>query len=128
MVRQWTTIIGIAAVMLSALAFAASDPAGEKKLQQAIDLVDSRGDLARAIPLFEEVSRSPDRALAARALLHLGQAQERQARERARATYEKILKEFGNQAAIADVARKRLNALAWPRPLRRPSHSALRGV
>ena len=59
------------------------------------------------MPLFEQASRSTDRAVASRALLYLGGIQERQGREAARATYDRILRDFGNQAA----ARKRESGL-----------------
>ena len=87
----------ITALTLFAAALYAADPARAQTLQRAIDLMESKGDMAKAMPLFEEAAHSADKALAARALLYLGQAQERQGAERARATYERIIKEFGNQ-------------------------------
>jgi Tol biopolymer transport system component len=89
----------------------AADSAREQTLQRAIDLMESKGDMAKAMPLFEVAARSSDKALAARALLYLGQGQERQGTERARATYERIIKEFGNQTETVAVARKRLAGL-----------------
>jgi Tol biopolymer transport system component len=89
----------------------AADTARERKLQQAIDLMESKGDLAKAIPMFEDVAHSSDRALAARALLHLGDAQQRRGGSQARATYERIVKEFGSETETADAARQRLASL-----------------
>jgi tetratricopeptide (TPR) repeat protein len=86
----------------------AADTAREQKLQQGINLMESKGDLAKAMPLFEEAARSSDRAVAARALLYLGEAQERQSTEKARATYERIVKEFSNQTETVAAAQKRL--------------------
>jgi len=63
------------------------------------------------MPLFEEAARSADKALAARALLYLGQGQERQGADKARGTYERIIKEFGNQTETVAAARKRLAAM-----------------
>lgn len=88
-----------------------ADPQGERTLQRGIDLLESKGDLAKAMPLFEQASHSSDRALAARALLYLGQAQERQAADKARATYERIVKDFGSQKDSAEEAQKRLVAI-----------------
>lgn len=95
---------------LAAVAFGA-DTAREQKLQQAINLMESKGDAAKAMPMLEDVVRSSDRALAARALLYLGQAQERQGADKARATYERIVKEFGNQTEMVAAAQQRLAAL-----------------
>jgi hypothetical protein len=70
-----------------------------------------KGDLAKAMPLSEEAARSSDRGLAARGLLYLGQAQERQDQQMARATYERIVKEFGNQTESAAAVQKYLASL-----------------
>jgi Tol biopolymer transport system component len=100
---------------LAALALAASliaqDAAREQKLQQAIDLLETKGDAAKAIPLLEEVARSGDDALAARGLLYLGQAQERQGLAAARNTYERIVRQYAAQHAIAIQAQARLTAI-----------------
>jgi len=98
-----------------AIAIFAADTAREQKLQQAIDLMESKGDLGKAIPMFEDVARSSDRGLAARALLHLGQAQERQGADKARATYERIVKEFSSQTDSVAAAQQRLSALGGSR-------------
>jgi len=100
--------------VLTAMAFGA-DTAREQKLQQAINLMESKGDVAKAMPMLEDVARSSDRALAARALLYLGQAQERQGADKARATYERIVKEFGNQTEMVAAAQQRLVALGGSR-------------
>jgi Tol biopolymer transport system component len=114
-------LIAIAIFGAAALtALFAADTAREQKLQQGISLMESKGDLAKAMPLFEEAARSSDRAVAARALLYLGEAQERQSAEKARATYERIVKEFGNQTETAAAAQKRLAALGGA-----PSSAAL---
>src|SRR5690348_9285403 len=94
-----------------AVAMVAADTARERKLQQAIDLMESKGDVAKAIPMFEDVARSSDRGLAARALLHLGDAQQRRGGSQARAIYERILKEFASETETASAARQRLASL-----------------
>ena len=75
-IRMWC-IATIAAGVVFTSTLLASDPVREQKLQQAIDLIESKGEIAHAIPLLEDAAKSTDRALAARALLYLGQAQER---------------------------------------------------
>ena len=104
----------IAALIFGAAAFIAlfaADKPREQTLQRGIDLMESKGDAAKAVPLFEDAARSSDRAVAARALLYLGQAQERQGADKARATYERIVKEFGNQTETVAAAQQRLAAL-----------------
>jgi Tol biopolymer transport system component len=95
-----------------AVTLAGQDAAREQKLQQAIDLLETKGDVKSAVPLLEEVARSTDQALAARGLLYLGQAQERQGEAAARRTYERIISEFASQTSIVEQARSRLAGLA----------------
>jgi Tol biopolymer transport system component len=109
-IKRLAAGLAATATILAIMVFAA-DAAREQKLQQAINLVESKGDLAKAIPMFEDVARSRDRSLAARALLHLGDAQQRQGADKARATYERIVKEFGSEAETVAAARQRLSAL-----------------
>jgi Tol biopolymer transport system component len=110
------------AAMLATLAVTmalAADAAGERQLQQAIDLME-RGNVTKASALFEQLSHRSDSALAARALLYLASAQERQGREQARATYARIVKDFAAQKEVAAQARQRLTELALPQRRSRP--------
>ena len=102
-----TTLVALAL----AVSLAGQDVAREQKLQQAIDLLETKGDATRAMPLLEEVAKSADQGLAARALLYLGQAQERQGSDAARATYGRIIREFANHSAVVERAKARLDAL-----------------
>jgi Tol biopolymer transport system component len=89
----------------------AADPVREQALQKAIDLMETKGDLAGATRLFEDAARSSDRSVAARALLYLGQTQERQGVEKARSTYKQIEREYGDQRETVAEAKRRLTAL-----------------
>lgn len=113
MTKKLIATMALGAAALTGVLIAA-DSAREQKLQQAIDLMESKGDLAKAMPMFEDIARSSDRALAARALLYLGQAQERQGADKARATYSRIVNEFGTQTETVAAARQRLAALGNP--------------
>ncbi len=114
MIKIFTASVVFAAALVVVLP--AADTAREQKLQQGIDLMESKGDLAKATPLFEEAARSSGRAVAARALRYLGQAQERrQGTDKARVTYERIVKEFSNQTETAAAAQQRLAALGGVR-------------
>ena len=109
-----TVQLGIVVLGAATVIFAA-DSKREQTLQRGIDLLESKGDLAKAMPLFEEASHSSDKALAARALLYVGQTQERQGADKARATYERILKEFSSQTETTAIAQRRLAALGETR-------------
>ena len=115
--KRIVTVLCALALALS-VTLSANDQAREQKLQQAIDLIESKGDLAKAAPLLEDVAKSADRALAARGLLYLAQAQERFGHADAVATYQRIINEFGGPAdamattAEVVVARARLAAIA----------------
>ena len=79
-------------------------------LQRAIrvELVD--GDLKAAIGLFEEIVArfSTERAVAATALQHLGQCYEKLGEPAARDVYERVLREYADQAELVTAARARL--------------------
>jgi Tol biopolymer transport system component len=109
----WLIVVALTALWCGVTALA-SDLAREKQLQRGIDLLE-RNDLSPAAALFEEAARSTDQELAARALLHLAAAQERQGdKDRARATYKRILQQFSHRhEAVAD-ARTRLARLERP--------------
>ena len=109
--KRIVTAAAILVATVLTLTLGAADTARERKLQQAIDLMESKGDVTRAVPLLEDVAKSSDKALAARGLLYLGQAQERQGGDRARATYQRIVREFGNQTELVAEAQRRLNGL-----------------
>src|SRR4051794_15582048 len=105
--KRTVTILCALALLLS-ITLSANDKAREQELQQAIDLIESKGDLAKAAPLLEDVAKSPDRALAVRGLLYLAQVQERYGHGDAVATYQRIVSEFGGPkdatATSAEVA------------------------
>lgn len=97
--------------IVAALALAAADRIHENTLQQGIDLLETKGDLPAAITAFEEVSKSPDRNLAARALLYLGSCYQKLGEDKAQSAYERVVREFGDQKDAAPEARMRLASL-----------------
>jgi TolA-binding protein len=100
--------IGIAVGMLTlGLALCATDGAREQKYQRAVDLFESKGDAKGAMQLFEDVAKSPDRNLAARALLYIGACDEKVGEVGAQKAYERVVREFADQPAAAQ-ARIRL--------------------
>ncbi len=93
------------------LGLGASDRAREQKFQQAVDLMETRGDLQGALKLFEELAKGPDRNLAARALLYLGSCYEKLGKEGSQRAYERIVREYSDQKDVTAEARTRLAAM-----------------
>ena len=102
--------LAVAALALLPAVRPATNPAGQQ-FQQALELLQIKNDPAAAAPVFEKLSRDPDRQLAARALLYLGECREKLGNERARAAYERLIQEFPDRADLQTQARHRLAAL-----------------
>jgi Tol biopolymer transport system component len=96
------------------------EPSQAQRLQDGIALMETRGDYRAAAREFEEVARGPDRALAARGLLYLGLAHERLGTAEARAAYQRLVREFADQADVVAQARARLTSLESTRAVPRP--------
>lgn len=107
--------IGLLAIGLAAAAIhlAAQQPSGYDLLQQALAKERAAGKLEDAIALYQQVARehSANRPLAARALLQLGRCYEKLGRTEARKTYERLVREFSDQADLVAEARARLAVL-----------------
>jgi Tol biopolymer transport system component len=100
---------------LSVAATGAQAPAtrtAPQQFQEAVTLMESRGDYRRAIPLLEAVAAGSDRALAARALVYIGACYERLGRGEAERAYRRVIEAFPEQRAAVGEARARLAALA----------------
>jgi Tol biopolymer transport system component len=98
-----------------AQAGASAQPSAGARLEAAIKKEVVDGDLKTAIELYRALAEGGDRVVAAKALLRMGQCYEKlgvaQARE-ARKAYEQVVREFGDQTAVAAEARAKLAALA----------------
>ncbi len=84
-------------------------------LQRAIRKENVEGDLKGAIDLYKRVvGGTADRAQVAKALLGLGECYEKQGDAEARKAYERLVKEFGDQAGPAREAQARLAVMGKP--------------
>jgi Tol biopolymer transport system component len=101
----------VLALGLGAAIAAAADRAQERRLQEAIHLMETKGDYPAAIKAFEELAKGSERALAARALLYLGLCYEKLGKAEAQKAYERLLREFADQSEVVPQARERLAAL-----------------
>jgi Tol biopolymer transport system component len=86
----------------------------DMQLQSAINKEVVEGDLKGAIELYKKIAALPGagRATVATALLRMGQCHEKLGDTEARKAYERVVREFGDQAEVAAEARTRLAALA----------------
>src|ERR1035437_4280663 len=80
-----------------------------QRLQEAIDVAETRGDCASAVKAFEEIAKVSDHSLAARALLYAGRCYERLGLMQAAEVYQRLLDRFPEQRRYADEARGRLS-------------------
>jgi Tol biopolymer transport system component len=104
----------ILTAITAVLALTGANRPHETKLQQAIELLETKGDVPGAIRLFEEAAQSPDRNVAARSLLYLGDCRQKLGNEESRTSYERVVREFGDQREIVAEAQSRLAALGKP--------------
>ncbi|MCX6563565.1 MAG: tetratricopeptide repeat protein [Candidatus Aminicenantes bacterium] len=74
------------------------------------------GDLPKAIAIYQDIlKRFPgNREVAAQALLRMGQCHEKLGNAEARAAYERVVREYADQAGIVAQARARLAVLGGP--------------
>src|SRR5690349_19695646 len=91
---------------------------GSELFERALVKERSAGDYQGAIRLYQEILRkhTADRPLIAKTLIQLGQCYERQGNADARKLYDRVVREFADQRAMASVAQERLAALV-PMPV-----------
>ena len=104
----------VAAVLVVSLHAAQQVGSAEIQLQAAINKETIEGDLKGAIVDYQRLlnTRGASRAVAATALLHLGQCHEKLGNAEARRAYEQVLKDYADQAEVVRQAKARLATLA----------------
>jgi len=115
-----TRHVGLIGAVLLTVFLAAFLAAGQKNdqaelaLKAAIKTETVDGNLKGAIEQYKKIAAQPGagRATVATALLRMGQCYEKLGNAEARAAYERVVREFGDQAEVAAEARTRLAALA----------------
>jgi Tol biopolymer transport system component len=109
----WWVVVVAAAVTGAVIHARQEAVAPDVLMGQALHQQDVEGDLQGAIATYRKVVADPKagRGLVAQALLQLGVAQEKLGRPEARAAYERVVREYADQADIAAQARNRLTAL-----------------
>jgi Tol biopolymer transport system component len=97
--------------LLCAAVSTAQDPSPSRLFQNAIHLMETRGDYPAALRLFEQIAKGSDRSLAARSLLYAGQCYEKLGKREAQNAYERLIRDFADQTTLVSAARARLTAL-----------------
>ncbi|HSP67529.1 MAG TPA: tetratricopeptide repeat protein [Bryobacteraceae bacterium] len=99
-------------VPLLAASFALAQ-SGNDVLQQGLRKERSEGDYKGAIEIYKRILKQypSDRKLAATALLQIAHCQEREGSKDARSSYERLVREYGDQTQAVNEARARITAL-----------------
>lgn len=81
--------------------------------QQALLKENGEGDLKGAVAIYEKIvqDKTADRAIQAKAQLHIGMCWEKMGKQEAIEAYKKVIKKFDDQKTIVDQASQRLKEL-----------------
>src|SRR5713101_884333 len=104
----------LAGLLAAPLAIAQKDDQAEMLMQAAHQKQLVEGQLEEAIQLYKRIVQEPagNRALAAKALLEMGQCYEKLGNTEARKAYEHVLRDYADQNEAAAQARARLAVLS----------------
>ncbi len=120
MSRTALALAGLVVLGAAALAAWSVPQAGDPAvlLRAAIEKEEVDGDLDAAIEQYKHVITiaGTNRAVAAQALLRLGGCYEKRGPQEARKTYERLIRDYGEQAKEVAAARQRLASLAASAP------------
>src|SRR6266851_6910030 len=108
------TVAVLAGLLATSLAIAQKDDQAEVLMQAAHQKQLVEGQLEEAIQLYKRIvqEHSGNRAVAAKALLEMGQCYEKLGNTEARKAYEHVLRDYADQNEAAEQARARLAALS----------------
>src|SRR4030042_762215 len=108
----------VAAIAATVTVFGMPAQSGHGLFQQALVKERAEGNLQEAIDLYDRIVRGfpGHHALAAKALVQMGQCYEKLGKAGAEKAYERVIREYADQAEPLQVARTRLAALTRPSP------------
>ena len=128
--KIWTMAPVLTVLVAAPLAAGQTADRVEVRLKATMhqELVD--GDLQAAIEQYKDIvaRAGGHRAVAAKALLQMGYAYEKLGRSEARDAYERVLRDYADQADVAAQARARLAALTQPAGIADRSNMVVRRV
>jgi Tol biopolymer transport system component len=105
------TRISLACIVATAMVYTAQPVAqqsGDVALRAAVETETIKGDLAGAIEQYRALAEGDDRAVAAQALLRMAQSYEKLGDAQARTIYERVVRDFADQADAVTIARTHL--------------------
>jgi hypothetical protein len=108
--RQFPIAKSIVGLLLAFAAGVTAQVGAEVALRTAIEKETVKGDLKGAIDQYKKLAQGKDRAVAAKALVRMGQCYEKLGDAEARNAYERVVREFGDQTEAAAQARNLLAA------------------
>ncbi|MFC1636199.1 tetratricopeptide repeat protein [Planctomycetota bacterium] len=117
--NTWTTAVCVTALALAGLAAAApakveNNHQAEMLLQEAKHRALVDGDLERAIELCKKIvaEHTGNRAVAAKALVQMGQCYEKLGRAEAQKAYQRIIEEYPGQKQEVAIAKERITEIS----------------
>jgi hypothetical protein len=105
------TLAAAAAVLTASVLHGQASRAAEAQFKSAQNTEQVEGDLNGAIEQYQKLAQGSDRAIAAKALVRMAASYEKLGRPDARSVYERVVRDFAEQAESAATARARLAAL-----------------
>ena len=122
--------ITLSLVVATGLLLTASGQDLDVELQRALQRAVTTGDLEAAIEEYRDIAAraGSNRGVGAQALLQMGQAYEKLGDGQSRDAYERVLRDYAEQAEQVGVARARLAALDQPPSPADPSTMVVRRV
>ncbi|HUP64338.1 MAG TPA: tetratricopeptide repeat protein, partial [Thermoanaerobaculia bacterium] len=103
-------------ILTIALAASGAEIPAEVLLQRAMHKQMVDGDLEEAIRLYREIAEdhADNRSVAAKALVQMGRCYEKLGKDEARKAYERVVRDYSDQALQVSEARERLASLQQP--------------
>ncbi len=122
------SVIAVAALSVAALTQRAKE--AEALFHKGVQFEEVKGELKEAIAIYEQIVKNypENRAIAAKAILHIGICNEKMGREEARRSYQRILDEFSDISATAAEAKIRLSGLEASRGPKNSEEAMVRRV
>ena len=126
----WLAVLLVGGLAAMPVVRSESTDSAAVMLEAAVQAQLVDGDLGRAIKLYQKIVANfgDERPVAAKALLDLGQCYEQLGDPKARSTYERLLREYGDRTREASAARTRLAGLEEEPAVEDPSEVIVREV
>jgi len=108
--------IGLILILLISLllgGFRSNAQTAEELFQKAIQLEEAKGELKKAIEIYQIIVNKfrDNRSIAARSQLHIGICYEKLGKQAAIKAYKKVIREFADQEEVVTQARIRLSGI-----------------